>query len=304
MGKYRPIIVTAECGTLTRAGKILGYTQPSLGYIITNLETELGVKIFHRDQRGVRLTEAGASIIDIMRQIEDMEDHLREVIHTSQESLLRVGIFPSVSAQWIPGIIAAFRESYPNTAIKLQHQSWYLDGELGVKEHTLECAFFTGKCPAGLESIPLHVDPYYLVVGENCDLYDREEVSLYDVAGKYPFIPTNESFDSESAIWDVYQTFSQSNLVDFEPRENQTCIAMVESGLGVTILPGLSLYDLLPGRRVKAIPLKEDVSRTISLLCPPKEERSAVTSAFLQLVQRQVVAWEEEHREWGLEVTP
>ena len=295
MGKYRPIIVTAECGTLTRAGKILGYTQPSLGYIISNLETELGVKIFHRDQRGVRLTEAGASIIDIMRQIEDMEDHLREVIHTSQESLLRVGIFPSVSAQWIPGIIAAFRESYPNTAIKLQHQSWYLDGELGVKEHTLECAFFTGKCPAGLESIPLHVDPYYLVVGENCDLYDREEVSLYDVAGKYP---------SESAIWDVYQTFSQSNLVDFEPRENQTCIAMVESGLGVTILPELSLYDLLPGRRVKAIPLKEDVSRTISLLCPPKEERSAVTSAFLQLVQRQVVAWEEEHREWGLEGTP
>ena len=136
MGKYRPIIVTAECGTLTRAGKILGYTQPSLGYIISNLETELGVKIFHRDQRGVRLTEVGASIIDIMRQIEQMEDHLREVIHTSQESLLRVGIFPSVSAQWMPGIIAEFRQLYPNTAIKLQHQSWYLDGELGVKERT------------------------------------------------------------------------------------------------------------------------------------------------------------------------
>ena len=174
----------------------------------------------------------------------------------------------------------------------------YLDGELGVKEHTLECAFFTGKCPTGLESIPLHVDPYYLVVAESCDLYRLEEVSLYDVAGKYPFIPTTESFDSESAIWaDVYQEFSKQNLVDFEPRENQACIAMVESGLGVTILPGLSLYDLLPSRRVKAIRLKEDITRTVSLLCPPKEERSAVTSAFLQLVQRHVVAWEEEHRE-------
>ncbi len=297
MGKYRPIIVTAECGTLTRAGKILGYTQPSLGYIISNLETELGVKIFHRDQRGVRLTEAGASIIDIMRQIEDMEDHLREVIHTSQESLLRVGIFPSVSAQWMPAIIAEFRKTYPNTAIKLQHQSWYLDGELGVKEHTLECAFFTGKCPAGLESIPLHLDPYYLVVGEDSALADLEEVSIYDIAGKYPFIPTTESFDSESAIWTkVYKEFVKHNLVDFEPQENQTCIAMVESGLGVTILPGLSLYDLLPSRRVKAVPFKEEVTRTISLLCPPKEERSSVTSAFLQLVQQQVLAWEDEHR--------
>ena len=296
MGKYRPIIVTAECGTLTRAGKILGYTQPSLGYIISNLETELGVKIFHRDQRGVRLTEVGASIIDIMRQIEQMEDHMREVIHTSQESLLRVGIFPSVSAQWMPGIIAEFRKLYPDTAIKLQHQSWYLDGELGVKERTLECAFFTGKCPAGLESIPLHVDPYFLIVGEGNEFYDKEEVSVYEVGGKYPFIPTTESFDSESAIWsEVYKDFSKHNLVDFEPQENQTCIAMVESGLGVSILPELSLYDLLPTRKVRAIPLKEEVSRTISLLCPAKEERSAVTSAFLQLVQRQVVAWEEDH---------
>lgn len=297
MGKYRPIIVTAECGTLTRAGRILGYTQPSLGYIISNLETELGVKIFHRDQRGVRLTEAGAGIIDIMRQIEDMEDHLREVIHTTQETLLRVGIFPSVSSQWMPRIIAEFRESYPNTAIKLQHQSWYLDGELGVKEHTLECAFFTGKCPSGLESIPLHVDPYYLVVGESSAFWDREMVSVYDAAGETAFIPTTESFDSESAIWsEVYRSFTKHNLVDFEPQENQTCIAMVESGLGVTILPELALYDLLPGRQVRAIPLKESVTRTISLLCPPKEERSSVTSSFLQLVQRQVLAWEEEER--------
>lgn len=65
-------------------------------------------------------------------------------------------------------------------------------------------------------------------------------MSVYDIVGKSPFIPTTESFDSESAIWlGVYQSFSKTNLVDFEPQENQTCIAMVESGLGVTILPGL-----------------------------------------------------------------
>ena len=140
------------------------------------------------------------------------------------------------------------------------------------------------------------MDPYFLIVGEGNEFYDREEVSVYDVGGKYPFIPTTESFDSESAIWTkVYKNFAKHNLVDFEPQENQTCMAMVESGLGVSILPELSLYDLLPTRKVRAIPLKEDVSRTISLLCPAKEERSAVTSAFLQLVQRQVVAWEEEH---------
>lgn len=52
MGKYLPVIKTAECGSLTKAAHVLGYTQPSLGYIINNIEDELGVKLFYRDQRG------------------------------------------------------------------------------------------------------------------------------------------------------------------------------------------------------------------------------------------------------------
>ena len=303
MGRYLPVIKTAECGSLTRAAHVLGYTQPSLGYIINNIEDELGVKLFYRDQRGVTLTEAGAPLLEVMKKIEAMEDHLRQMARAGAGGLLRVGIFPSVASQWLPAILREFYEKHPGALVKLSHQFYYLNGEIGVKDHSLDCAFFTGKCPPGLEAVALYQDPYYLVVSADHPLAGQETVALSSLTGEERFIPTNESFDSESAIWDVYQTFSQSNLVDFEPRENQTCIAMVESGLGVTILPGLSLYDLLPGRRVKAIPLKEDVTRTISLLCPPKEERSAVTSAFLQLVQRQVVAWEEEHREWGLEGT-
>ena len=291
MGKYRPIIVTAECGTLTRAGKILGYTQPSLGYIISNLETELGVKIFHRDQRGVRLTEAGASIIDIMRQIEDMEDHLREVIHTSQESLLRVGIFPSVASQWLPAILREFYEKHPGALVKLSHQFYYLNGEIGVKDHSLDCAFFTGKCPPGLEAVALYQDPYYLVVSADHPLAGQDSVALSSLTGAERFIPTNESFDSESAIWDVYQTFSQSNLVDFEPQENHMAIAMTEAGLGMTILPGLDLVDLSANHRVKALPLAEGLTRTISLLCPRESERTPLTAAFLSIARATVEKW-------------
>lgn len=71
MGKYAPVIKTAECGSMTRAAQTMGYTQPSLGYIINNIENELGVKIFYRDQRGVTLTEAGVGLLEIMRQIGD-----------------------------------------------------------------------------------------------------------------------------------------------------------------------------------------------------------------------------------------
>ena len=66
MGKYRPIIVTADCGSLTRAGKILGYAQPNMGSIVTRFENELGVKLFTRSKHGVTLTKTGEKLVDIM----------------------------------------------------------------------------------------------------------------------------------------------------------------------------------------------------------------------------------------------
>lgn len=293
MGKYLPVIKTAECGSLTRAAQVLGYTQPSLGYIINNIEDELGVKLFYRDQRGVTLTGIGRNLLEIMKQIEETEELLRQTAKASAGGLLRVGIFSSVASQWLPAILREFYEKHPGALVKLSHQFYYLNGELGVKEHSLDCAFFTGRCPPGLEAAALYQDPYYLVVSADHPLAARDSVALSSFTGKERFIPTNESFDSESAIWDVYQTFAQSNVVDFEPQENHMAIAMAEAGLGLTILPGLDLVDLSANHRVKALPLAEGLTRTISLLCPREAERTPLTSAFLSITRSVVEAWRE-----------
>ncbi len=290
MGKYLPVIRTAECGSLTRAAHLLGYTQPSLGYIINNIEDELGVKLFYRDQRGVTLTGAGVQLLEIMKKIEEMDDLLHQTARAAAGGLLRVGIFPSVASQWLPAILREFYEKHPNALVKLSHQFYYLNGEIGVKDHSLDCAFFTGKCPPGLEAVPLYQDPYFLVVSQDHPLARQDQADL-SALGEERFIPTNESFDSESAIWDVYQTFSQSNLVDFEPQENHMAIAMAEAGLGMTILPGLDLVDLSANHRVKALPLKEGLTRTISLLCPRESERPALASAFLSIAKTEVEQW-------------
>uniref|UniRef100_UPI0025A09B79 LysR family transcriptional regulator substrate-binding protein n=1 Tax=Klebsiella pneumoniae TaxID=573 RepID=UPI0025A09B79 len=75
-----------------------------------------------------------------------------EQAQAGQGGLLRLGTLPSVAAQWLPAILVAFREEFPDTTIKLDHQLYYLDGEMGVKEHKLDCAFFIGQCPPGLEA--------------------------------------------------------------------------------------------------------------------------------------------------------
>ena len=292
MGKYLPVIRTAECGSLNRAAQALGYTQPSLAYIINNIESELEVKLFLRGQRGVTLTEEGTRLLAIMRQIEEMEEKLRQTARMGKSGLLRIGIFPSIASLWLPEVLGKFYELHPEAEVKLEHLFYYLDGEQGMKDHRLDCCFFASKCPAGLEAIDLWEDPYYLVVPQDSELAGLEEVSVEDVAGKYPFIPTTESFDEGSVIWELYQTLAQSSRMDYQPQENRMAIAMVESGLGVAVLPGLDLMDLAPGRNIRAIPLAGGLHRTVRILCPA-EDRSDLLEDFLDMVQSAVETWRE-----------
>ena len=296
MGKYAPVLKAAECGSMTRAAQTMGYTQPSLGYIINNIENELGVKIFCRDQRGVTPTEVGVGLLDIMRQIEAMENRLQETARVSKQELLRVGILSSVAAQWMPEILETFYQVYPEVVVKLENEPYYLTGELGVKEHKLDCCFFAGRCPSGLEALPLYEDLYYLVVGADSELANLQEASIWDMVDKYQFIPTNESTDTGSAIHEIYQQFAQSSHLDFQPQENQMAIGLVEKGMGITVLPGLALLDLIPNRAVKVIPLKEKLARTVSLLCPREAERSQLTNVFLRLTRQQVEQWKQEQK--------
>ena len=67
--------------------------------------------------------------------------------------------------------------------------------------------------------------------------------------------------------------------------------------MGITVLPGLALLDLIPNRAVKVIPLKEKLARTVSLLSVLGEaERSQLTNVFLRLTRQQVEQWKQEQK--------
>lgn len=294
MGKYLPIIVTADCGSLTRAGKILGYAQPNMGNIVTRCEKELGVKLFVRSQHGVALTETGEKLVRIMRQIDDMEHQLQEIATRTQKELFRVGVFQSAATQWMPQVVAEFCREYPDTVVQMEHLDHDLGDELELREKRLDCAFFCGTAfPEGVQHIPLILDPFYLLVHTGSPLARLPSVSLAEVAGKYPYIHTNETFDWEESYQDIRQKLIAHDVVKVSLPEDSAAIALVSQGLGVSLLPRLSLCGILPEYQVKAIPLKEALVRTISLLVPKQADQSPLTACFLGLLQKQVSIWEQ-----------
>ena len=78
----------------------------------------------------------------------------------------------------------------------------------------------------------------------------------------------------------------ERDVIKVSAPEDSTVITLVSQGLGVSVLPRLSLSGIAPGQRVWV--------RTVSLLLPKKTERSSCAAWFLSLLQKRVAEWEQE----------
>ena len=293
MGKYLPIIVTARCGSLNKAAGHLGYSHPSLWYIINNIESELGTKIFNRTRRGVTLTETGRELLEIMVEIEEREERLHKISRSFQENCLTLGVFPSIAAQWLPDLLTELNQKHPGVQIKLETPTFYRDSVEAVSSHALTCSFSAVTDPPGVDCFPLYDDPYLLVVAEDHELADRSEVAIEEIVSRYPLIPNSESLDPDSALWSVYQAAETVISADGGSLEPRLTVALAEKGLGAAILPALSLGDLYRDHKIRAIPLADGMHRTITLLCQKRNRRTPLDNDFIRLVLRFVEEWQE-----------
>src|SRR5579864_7423430 len=114
----------AELGSITRAAAHLHLAQPALTRHVQRLEEELGVALFTRANRGVRLTEAGERLLDsatrILRDVERTGDEIRaHDAHPSGKIIL--GVTPTMCPVLVPELFAWMRRHYPMIELKVVH---------------------------------------------------------------------------------------------------------------------------------------------------------------------------------------
>ena len=284
MGKYLPIILAARHGSLNKAASLSGYAQPSMMYIINKLENDLGVRLFYRSKRGVTPTEAGKKLLEVMEEIEFQEERLRSIAQSFQENRIRIGTFPDLPGRWISGLLAAIRKDSPDAMVRLETTVSHCEGLENVKNGALSCCFSILRDPPGVDCVPLYDDPYYLVLSAEHPLAQREQVSLEEVVDQLPLIPNRESRDPASPLWDLFQGKDHVLLADSTPPDPIFSVALAEKGLGAALLPVLQLEEMNLGDAVRVLPLLDRPVRTLTLLCPPREDRSAAVDELVSLV--------------------
>ncbi len=277
--KYAAFLKTVELGSLTAAAQTLGYTQSGVSHILLALEKELDVTLLLRDRSGVQITSEGLRLLPLMQRVCDAENRLRQTVdqlHGLESGLIRIGAFSSVSVHWLPAILQQFQQKHPGIAFQLllgeyqEIQEWVLDGRV-------DCGFTS--LPVGdsrLETYFIKEDPFVAIVPQSHPLCSRQVFPLAQAAVE-PFIKLEEGRDQE-----IQPIFSERQIhpnVRYTVRDDYAIIAMVESGLGVSILPELLLRR--SPYRIAVLPLDQPVYRRLGLVSRSLRQVSPAAAAFI-----------------------
>jgi LysR family nitrogen assimilation transcriptional regulator len=263
----------AELGSITRAAAHLRLAQPALTRHVQRLEEELGVALFTRANRGVRLTEAGEKLLEgavrILRDVERTGDEIRaQDAHPSGRIIL--GITPTLSPVLVPDLFARMRRDFPRVELKVMHA-----GMVRLEEFLID-----GRVDVALLS---ELSRSRLIVSTR--LAQEEMVLVTQPAARPPgTVGGDELSRTPLVLGDGLRAAMHALLagrgielrVEIEVNDHETIRLMVQTGAAAAILPYSSVArecsgGLLAAHRITAdgifrtLALGVRISRTASL---------------------------------------
>jgi DNA-binding transcriptional LysR family regulator len=277
--KYRAFARTVEYGSLTSAAKSLNYTQSGISHIINSLESEWGVRLLTRDRSGIRITSEGSRLLPLINHVCHAYDELDNEIKELQglhSGLIRLGTITSIAVHWLPAIIKSFQSQYPNIDFELLNGD-YTEVENWVTEGRVDCGFLRLPVKSDLESMELGKDRLLAILPEKHPLAGYECFPLSRLSEE-PFILLQEGAINETA--EFFEINHITPKVRFTVRDDYSIMSMVESGLGISILPELILRRT-PFRIVMK-PLETPAYRRLGIVLKNKRNASPALRRFLE----------------------
>ncbi|MBC7576316.1 MAG: LysR family transcriptional regulator [Tardiphaga sp.] len=116
--------VVALTGSLTVTADVMAVTQSAVSYHIQILEADLGVKLFDRGSRGVRLTESGLQLLPFVRDgLQSIERGMQTIRKIETSAVVRVAVLPMFASRWLAPRLSEFWDKYPDAELSFTHDS-------------------------------------------------------------------------------------------------------------------------------------------------------------------------------------
>jgi DNA-binding transcriptional LysR family regulator len=281
----RAFVTVGELQSFAAAAQALHLSQPALSRRISHLEGLLGVRLFDRTTRSVSLTVLGQQFLGEVRGL--VADLDRSVLSLRDAAELEAGdvtvgcVFSAVH-HFLPPVIRAFRERYPRVLVRIIEEG--ADEVLASVKHG-EADFainYIGMQDPDVSFTPLLKEPYVLACPVGHPLAKRRSIQWAELA-QYPLARVSHASRNRLFIDQALAELPPLPRPIIEVRHVSTLIGLVESGLGLAVVPKLTVPQG-PGRIVGVRLENPAVSRTLALVQRQGRSLSPAAQAFAQML--------------------
>lgn len=263
MNRYIAFCHVVESGSFCKTAEEMGYSQSAVSQMIRSLENEIGTPLLIRSKGSVELTFEGKELMPLIRSVVNDYRILQEKTKELQGKIsgeIRIGTIASVSNFWLPKMIKSFQKDYPEARFTLL-QGEYTSISEWVKSGEVDFGFSNVDAVSGLTKVPLYSDEMMAVLPEDHPLCNRESVSLEELA-KDPFIRLEEGSFNEPM--NAFHSMGLEPYTRLNVYDDYTVLAMIEEGLGYSIIPEMNL--LRHDYRVVKKSLEPKITRDLCLI--------------------------------------
>jgi DNA-binding transcriptional LysR family regulator len=233
--------IAARLQNVSRAAERLAMTQPALSRSLDRLERELGVALFERAGRGVRLSAQGAAFLPyVERALTALEDGQRELAELSGNvgRTIALGFLHTLGAEYVPELIRAFKAEHPDVRFDFnQNATPVIDRQLAAGE--LDLCLTGPVASPGIAWRRLRDEDVVLIVAVGHPLAAREGVRLREVAHE-PFIAFKPGLAMRELSDELCRRAGFTPQITFEGEEANTVGGFVAAGLGVALTPSVA----------------------------------------------------------------
>jgi|Tabmets5t2r1_1033131.scaffolds.fasta_scaffold00639_7 DNA-binding transcriptional LysR family regulator len=301
--QLRVLKAVAEHGSFSAAAEALSYTQPAVSQQVAALEKRAGATLVDRTSRGVRLTEAGSALVDhaevVLARLAAAEAEL-EAIAGIRGGRVRLASFPTAGASLLPPAVALFTQRHPQVELSFVEREPEEAAQM-LRAAELEVAivfeydeYNQPELERFYEGIELHRlvdDPMFLALPLGHPAANKPRVRLRDLS--------DETWIQESGNHSWCGRFHETACLaaGFTPRvgfrsdDYNVVQGLVAAGVGISLLPGLSLTNVREDIVIRSLGPNAP-ARRIAAATLAGRYRSPATDAMLGILEEVAARFE------------
>ncbi len=287
--QLRYFCAVARTGNFTRAAEQEHVAQPSLSQQILKLEDELGSRLFDRLGRKASLTQCGESFLlraqRVLNEVTEARKEIQEMAGGNSGKIV-LGTIPTIAPYFLPSRLSSFAKHYPAVQVSVVEE---ITSVLIARLHEGKIDLAVLALPVSgdeLVSSELMREPLYVVLPEKHRLARKRAIELREIEDE-PFLLLKDGHCfRDTAIAACRRTRIRPNVV-FESGHFSTILAMVATGMGVSIVPEMAI-ERRPGCRFLRINDERSVRR-IGLVYLRNHFQTHVQQVLLHHLQRKAI---------------